>query len=165
MLAGGEPIAVTADGSFSKVVAAKAQGENSTVLRAMVPGQAPRIASLKVKRVERLADEAKEFAASAPLTYAELVADVNKHVGEPIVLSGDVVETRQQGGRNISLIDVQKGCPKPPCVARALLAGNDAIARGERLQVFGYVTRAISAKTEASGAVPEIESAFFLKRR
>jgi hypothetical protein len=46
-----------------------------------------------------------------------------------------------------------------------LLAGNDAIARGERLQVFGYVTRAISAKTEASGAVPEIESAFFLKRR
>ena len=46
-----------------------------------------------------------------------------------------------------------------------LLAGNDTIARGERLQVFGYVTRAISAKTEASGAVPEIESAFFLKRR
>ncbi len=165
LLAGGEPIAVAADGSFSKVVAAKTQGDNLTVLRARVPGQAPRIASLKVKRVDRLADEAKEFAASAPLTYAELVADVIKHVGEPIVLAGDVVETRQQGGRNISLIDVQKGCPKPPCVARALLAGNDTIARGERLQVFGYVTRAISAKTEASGAVPEIESAFFLKRR
>jgi hypothetical protein len=164
LLAGGEPIAVTADGSFSKVIAAKAQGDNVAVLRATVPGQAPRIASLKVKRVERLFEEAKDFAASAPLTYAELAADVTKHVGEPIVLAGDVVETRQQGGRNISLIDVQKGCPKPPCVARALIPGNEAIVRGERLQVFGYVTRAISAKTEASGAVPEIESAFFLKR-
>src|SRR2546430_10472164 len=114
---------------------------------------------------EPRAEEAKDSGATAPLTSAELVAEVNRHEGEPVVLAGDIVETRQQGARNVSLVDVQKGCPRPPCVARVVLAGTEAITRGERVQVFGYVTRAISAKAEAAGAVPEVEGAFFLKRR
>jgi hypothetical protein len=143
---------------------AKSPGDNTLSLRATVPGLAPRIASVRVKRVEKLSEEARTFSASAPLAFGELAADVNKHVGEPIVLSGDIVESRQQGARNLALLDVQKGCPRPPCVARVLFAANDPIARGDRLQVFGHVTRAISAKGEAAGTVPEVEGDFFLKK-
>jgi hypothetical protein len=144
---------------------AKAVGDNTLSLRATVPGLAPRIASVRVKRVEKLSDEARAFTASAPLAFADLAADVNKHVGEPIVLTGDIVEARQQGARNLALLDVQKGCPRPPCVARVVFTSTDGVTRGDRLQVFGHVTRAISAKGEAAGAVPEVEGDFFLKRR
>jgi hypothetical protein len=165
LMAAGEPVSVAADGSFSKLVPATAVGDNVLPLRAIVAGQAPRLASVRVKRVERLSDEARTFSASAPLAFADLAADVGKHVGEPVVLTGDIVESRQQGARNVALLDVQKGCPRPPCVTRVVLAGTDAIAKGDRLQVFGHVTRAIGAKGEATGAVPEVEGDFFLKRR
>jgi hypothetical protein len=46
-----------------------------------------------------------------------------------------------------------------------VFSSTDGVARGDRLQVFGHVTRAISAKGEAAGAVPEVEGDFFLKRR
>jgi hypothetical protein len=164
LLAGGEPIPVAADGSFSRPMPAKTLGDNTLSLRATVPGLAPRIASVRVKRVEKLSDEARAFTASAPLPFSELAADVNKHVGEPIVLSGDIVEARQQGSKNVALLDVQKGCSRPPCVARVVLSASDAVVRGDRLQVFGHVTRAISAKGEAAGGVPEVEGDFFLKR-
>jgi hypothetical protein len=139
-------------------------GDNLVWIRATVPGLAPRIASVRVKRVVKLADEAHDFAASAPLAFSDLAADVGKHVGEPVVLVGDIVEARQQGARNLALLDVQKGCPRPPCVARVVLAAGDAIARGDKLQVFGHVTRAVGAKGEAAGAVPEVEGDFFLRR-
>jgi hypothetical protein len=164
LLAGGEVVSVAADGSFSRQMPAKTLGDNALSLRATVPGLAPRIASVRVRHVEKLSDEAKTFTASAPLAFADLAADVNKHVGEPIVLTGDIVESRTQGARNLALLDVQKGCPRPPCVARVVFPATDSIARGDRLQVFGHVTRAISAKGEAAGAVPEVEGDFFLKR-
>lgn len=165
LIAGGNAIAVAADGSFSRQMPAKTIGDNTVSLRATVPGLAPRLASVRVKRVEKLSDEARAFSASAPLAFGDLAADVNKHVGEPIVLQGDIVESRQQGAKNLALLDVQKGCPRPPCVARVVFAASEAIAKGDRLQVFGHVTRAISAKGEAAGAVPEVEGDFFLKRK
>jgi hypothetical protein len=165
LVVGGDPVPVAADGSFSKAMPAKTIGDNTLSLRATVPGLAPRIASVRVKRVEKLSEEARTFTASAPLAFADLSADVNKHVGEPIVLTGDIVEARQQGARNLALLDVQKGCPRPPCVARVVFTSTDGVTRGDHLQVFGHVTRAISAKGEAAGAVPEVEGDFFLKRR
>jgi hypothetical protein len=164
LLADGDAIPVAADGTFSKQLAPKAVGDNTVALRATMPGFAPRLAGIRVKRVERLADEARTFAASAPLSFADLSADVNKHVGEPVVLSGDIVEARPQGTRDVALLDVQKGCARPPCVARVVLTGSDAVARGDHVQVFGHVTRAIGTKGETTGTVPEVEGDFFLKR-
>jgi hypothetical protein len=165
LLAANEPIATAPDGTFSKSIAARETGDNVLSLRAIAPGQAPRIATLRVKRVEHLADEARDFSAGAPLTFADLTADVTKHVGEPVVLAGDVLETRQQGVRNLALLDVVKGCPRPPCVARIAISASDVLARGDHLQVFGHVTGAVTAKSETTSAVPEVEGDFFLKRR
>jgi len=169
---GEQPIGVAADGSFSRPLAAPLVGENLIPLRASVPGQAPRVATLRLKRVEHLADEAKEFSARATLGFGELAADVQKHVGEPVVLAGEVVEARAQGAsRSVVLLDVQKGCSRPPCLARVLLGSGATVARGDALQIFGYVTRAIEA-SNAQGApkpigaaVPEVEASFLLKKR
>ena len=165
LLAGGQAIAVAADGTFSRSASAPALGENSVKLKATVPGQAPRMATITVKRVEHLADEAKTFAASAPLPFADLAASVSRYVGQPVVLSGEIVESRLQGATNLALLDVQKGCSRPPCLARLVFAGEEPVARTDRVQVYGYVTRAISPGADAAGTVPEVEVAFSQKKQ
>jgi hypothetical protein len=123
------------------------------------------MASIVVRRVEHLADEAKTFAANAPLPFADLAASVNRYVGQPVVLSGEIVESRSQGATNLALLDVQKGCSRPPCLARLVFAGEEPVVRTDRVQVYGYVTRAISPGGDASGTVPEVEVAFTQKKQ
>jgi hypothetical protein len=165
LLAAGQAVAVAADGTFSRSIAAPALGENPIKLKTTVPGQAPRMATVTVKRVEHLADEAKTFAANAPLPFADLTAQVSRYVGQPVVLSGEIVESRTQGATNLALLDVQKGCSRPPCLARLVFAGEEPVARADRVQVYGYVTRAISPGADAAGTVPEIEVAFSQKKQ
>lgn len=165
LIAGTQALTVGADGTFSRPIAAPALGENSIKLRTTVPGQAPRMATVTVRRVERLADEAKTFAANAPLPFADLAAAVNRYVGQPVVLSGEIVESRAQGAANLALLDVQKGCSRPPCLARLVFAGEEPVARSDRVQVYGYVTRAISPGGDATGTVPEVEVAFAQKKQ
>jgi hypothetical protein len=165
LVAGAQTAVVAADGTFARSIAAPALGENTIKLRATVPGQAPRMASVSVRRVEHLADEAKTFAANAPLPFADLAASVNRYVGQPVVLSGEIVESRSQGATNLALLDVQKGCSRPPCLARLVFAGEEPVARTDRVQVYGYVTRAISPGGDGSGTVPEVEVAFAQKKQ
>jgi hypothetical protein len=165
LLAGSQAVAVAADGTFSRSIPAPALGENTVKLKTIVPGQAPRMASITVRRVEHLADEAKTFAANAPLPFADLAASVSRYVGQPVVLSGEIVESRSQGATNLALLDVQKGCSRPPCLARLVLAGEEPVARTDRVQVYGYVTRAISPGADAAGTVPEVEVAFSQKKQ
>jgi hypothetical protein len=165
LIAGSQALTVGADGTFSRSIPAPAVGENSIKLRTTVPGQASRMATVNVRRVANLAEEAKTFAANAPLPFADLAASVNKYVGQPVVLSGEIVESRAQGATNLALLDVQKGCSRPPCLARLVFAGEEPVARTDRLQVYGYVTRAISSSGDASGTVPEVEVAFAQKRQ
>jgi hypothetical protein len=161
--AAGRPVAVGADGTFSTTVPVT-PGNNSIALRSSGTGQAPRFVNLAVKRVEHLADEAKAFAASAPLAFSDLAADVSKHLGARAVVAGEVVEARAQGARSLLLLDVQKGCPHAPCLARVVIAGEDPPKRGDHLQVFGHVSRAINPKGDSAGSVPEIEASFVLKK-
>jgi hypothetical protein len=165
LIAGGQAVAVAADGSFSRSIAAPALGENPIKLKATVPGQAPRMATVTVKRVERLADEAKTFSANAPLPFGDLAASVSRYIGQPVVLSGEIVESRSQGATNLALLDVQKGCSRPPCLARLVFVGEEPVARTDRVQVYGYVTRAISPGADAAGMVPEVEVAFSQKKQ
>jgi len=165
LIAGAQALTVGADGTFSRSIPAPAMGENTVKLRTIVPGQAPRMASVTLRRVANLSEEAKTFAANAPLPFADLAASVNRYVGQPVVLSGEIVESRAQGATNLALLDVQKGCSRPPCLARLVFAGEEPVARTDRLQVYGYVTRAISSAGDATGTVPEVEVAFAQKRQ
>jgi hypothetical protein len=50
-------------------------------------------------------------------------------------------------------------------LARLVFTGDEPVARTDRLQVYGYVTRAISPGGDAAGTVPEVEVAFAQKRQ
>jgi hypothetical protein len=160
--AGSLQVPILADGGFSKQVPVAALGENQILLRTQVPGQAPRTTTLRVKRVERLADEARDFAAKAPLTFTDLASNIAGHIGQPIALTGEVAEARVQGPTNVMLVDVQKGCSRSPCLARVVAPSDQALARGDHVQVFGHVTRAVGSNATAA---PEIESDFIIKKR
>jgi len=160
--AGEQLVGVSTDGSFSRSFPARL-GTNTVTLRAYVPGQASRIASVSVERVERLADRVAEFTAKAPLSFADLSAAVTQHVGERIVLIGEVIEGRTQASKGLLVLDVQQGCAAPPCLARVVLPGVEAPARGERIQVFGRVKGAAPGSSASATPVPEVEAAFMLK--
>jgi hypothetical protein len=160
---GDQVIGVAADGAFSRSLPLPDVGINEVKLRAQLPGQATRTATLQLKRVENLADEAHEFAAKAHLSFATLMQDVGQHVGEPIAVAGEVVDARAQGGRTLALLDV-KGCATAPCLARVVMAAGAEVARGETLNVYGYVTGTVG-QGDASAAVAEIEAAFTTKNR
>jgi hypothetical protein len=162
LTAGSAQVPVLADGGFSRQMPVPSLGENQIQLRTMVPGQAPRTTTLRVKRVEHLADEARDFSAKAPLTFSDLTANIAGHVGQPIVLTGEVAEARVQGPTNVMLVDVQKGCARSPCLARVVAPSDQPLARGDHVQVFGHVTRAVGAN--AATAAPEIESDFVIKK-
>jgi hypothetical protein len=160
--AGSVQVPVLADGGFSKQLPLAAIGENQIQVRTLVPGQAPRSTTLRVKRVEHLADEARDFSSKAPLTFSDLTANIAGHIGQPIVLSGEVAEARVQGPTNVMLVDVQKGCARSPCLARVVAPSDQPLARADHVQVYGHVTRAVGA-TPATAA-PEIESDFIIKK-
>jgi hypothetical protein len=158
---GDQVIGVAADGAFSRSLPLTNVGLNEVKLRAQLPGQASRTATLQLKRVDNLADEAKDFTTQAHLTFPALMQDIGQHVGEPIALSGEVVDARAQGARTLALLDV-KGCAAAPCLARVVMAAGSEVARGDALSVYGYVAGSVG-QGDAGAAVAEIEAAFTTK--
>jgi hypothetical protein len=163
--AGGAPVQVAPDGSFAQTLPAALLGDNAVVVIASSAGQASRSATVTVKRVARLEDEARDLFAKTPLTITELGADVARHTGQPVAFSGEVYEARVQNHMGVVLLDVQKGCAKPPCRVRVLTAGDGSWARGERVSVFGTVTRLFSDTGGGAMTMPEIRASFVLKGR
>jgi hypothetical protein len=157
----GKPVAVAPDGSFAQMLNTPTPGDNALALLASAEGQASRSATITVKRVAKLEDEARAFAAGAPLTLSELVADVPGHVGQTIALSGEVYEARVQNHQGVMLLDVPKGCAKAPCRVRVLTAGDQPWARGQKVSVFGTVARLFNDPVGAM-TMPEVRASFVL---
>jgi hypothetical protein len=156
---GDQLVGVAADGTFSRSFSLPTVGTTDVRLRAQLPGQATRVATLHIKRVTNLADEARDFAAQSHLSFAALMQDIASHNGEPVTLTGEVVDARAQGARTLALVDV-KGCAVSPCLAR-VITGDD-LARGDAVTVYGYVNGSVS-QGDAGAAVAEIEAAFITK--
>jgi hypothetical protein len=150
------------DGTFSRKLQIKQVGETTVRVRATLPEHAPRTAVFRVKRVDDLAAEGKAFAADTKLKAKALMSDIQAHKGEKVVLEGEVVEVRTQGFERIVLLDVVRACARPPCLARLVYAGSEALARGQTIRVFGHVVGAVQSGEKPA---PEIDVAFLLKRR
>jgi hypothetical protein len=163
----GHAIPVAPDGSFAQMLANLGLGDSDVVVRANLPGQASRLVHVGIKRVAKLSDEARDFAAHAPLVFADVAADVAARVGQPLVLAGEVVEARSQNHQTIALLDVVKACAQPTCLARIVFAGDDAAKRGEHVQVYGHVHGAFASpgKESAGTSVPEVTADFVIKGR
>ncbi|WP_437670985.1 hypothetical protein [Sorangium sp. So ce131] len=175
LFAGTHPIAIHPDGTFAHVMNVSSVGATQFEVRAKVEGMAPRIAKIAVRRVDRLETAAKEFAGRGAIGYAELVAGGKAHVGKPIALSGEVLETRRQGYSTLLLLSVSQASG---CKAGAAAAGADPAAlsgckvrlvhgaenpaqRGDLLTAYGSVAPPFAAP--GGGEIPEVWVEFTLK--
>ena len=165
VLAAGRPLAVQPDGSFGQVMNVSSVGATQIEVRATMPGMAPRITQVKVRRVDSLEKAARDFAGGAPLVpFAQLAANIPAAAGKPVVLSGEVSESRKLKYQTVMLLEVSaaSGCAAGgACTVRLVQGGDNPAKRGDTLRVYGHVTRAFSVPGHPD--IPEIEVDFTLK--
>ncbi|HXX69991.1 MAG TPA: hypothetical protein VEK07_22620 [Polyangiaceae bacterium] len=154
------PVEVSADGSFESTVPLPAFGERSIQVRGQTPVFSPRTIDIHVKRVGSLATEAREFEHQPTLGYDAAMSDLAASIGQPMVIDGDVIESRTAGHRTVVLVDDRRGCAKGPCLVRVIIAGDASSARGKIIRAFGFITRPFSSSPGQT--VPELEAAFVL---
>jgi hypothetical protein len=165
VLAAGRSISVHPDGTFAQVMNVSSVGATQIEVRAKMPGMAPRLTQIKVRRVESLDKAAREMATSdPPIPFAQLVADIPAAAGKAVALTGEVSETKKQGYETVMLLEVSatSGCPAGrSCTVRLVQGADNPAKRGDSLRVYGHVARAFSVAGRAD--IPEIEVDFTLK--
>lgn len=163
VLAAGRPIAVRPDGTFAQVMNVSSIGATQIEVRARLAGLAPRLAQIKVRRVESLDTAAREFMAEGPIGYGALASNIAGQVGKAVALTGEVTDTKKQGYETVMLLDVpqNQGCGTAgACTVRLVLGAESPVKKGDTLRVFGHVARAVALPGRAD--VPEIEVDFAL---
>jgi hypothetical protein len=165
VMAAGRPLTVQPDGSFGQVMNVSSVGATQIEVRATMPGMAPRITQVKVRRVDSLEKAARDFAgAEPPVPFATLAANVPAAVGKPVVLTGEVSDTSKQKYETVMLLEVSaaSGCGAGgACTVRLVQGGDNPAKRGDTVRVYGHVTRAFSVPGRPD--IPEIEVDFTLK--
>jgi hypothetical protein len=165
VFAAGRPIPVLPDGSFAQVMNVSSPGATQIEVRARMPGMAPRLTQIKVRRVDSLEKVARELASTEPpIPFAQLAADIPAAAGKAVALAGEVSETKKQGHETVMLLEVSaaSGCPTGnACTVRLVQGGDNPAKRGDSLRVYGHVARAFSVPGRAD--IPEIEVDFTLK--
>ena len=162
LTANGHAVPVLPDGSFAQPFDAPQAGDLPVEIRASAPPHAPRLLHLVVRRVERLAEEAKAREKGAALGYDAIAADVPAAVGQLTIVAGEVAEARTTNDQTIAVVDDTRGCKRAPCLMRVVSGGEIPVKHGDSIRAYGRVTGAVTA---AGGTVPEMEADFVLKTR
>jgi hypothetical protein len=161
----GKPVQVAANGAFGDTIEAPAPGDTAIVVRATAPQVATRTVHVAVKRVAHLDAEAKAFDTAHPpaasLGYDAIVGNIAASAGQPIVVEGEVLESRVQNHQTVIIVNDRRGCAKGPCVARVVHGEDATLKAGDTVRAYGRVTRAVS--TSDGKSVPEIEADFLLR--
>jgi hypothetical protein len=169
VLAAGRPIPVQPDGSFAQTMNVSSVGATQIEVRAKMPGTAPRITKIGVRRVENLETAARELASASPppVGYAAISADIAGHAGKSTILSGEVIETRRQGHQTVMVLTVsgKSGCADPSrpgaCTVRLVQGADNPAKRGDTITAYGRVVRPF--KVAGQPDVPEVQVDFTLK--
>jgi len=154
------PIQLDAEGRFAQVMSVSSEGETTISVRATSPDHAPRLYSIQIKRVARLADEAARLRPLSIGSYDEL-ADADARRGEEVALDGSLLELRTEGYASFLLVDVTSGCKTPPCLLRVLHGAPVRVARGSPLVVFGKVNGSVEGARSGT-RVPEVIASFLI---
>jgi hypothetical protein len=162
----GEAVPVDERGAFAKSIEAPSAGEVPIEVVGTAPQLAARAVHFTVKRVDNLDAEARAAEASSPLLYDAVKDDVASHVGQRVVVEGEIIETRFAAGHQTILVVTDKrGCAAKAdpnqCLARVLFGGEDKRHKGDKVRVFGRITRPVMAQNGKT--VPEIEAEFLAK--
>ncbi len=147
------------DGTFDAMLPLPAVGEHRVVVRAGTAALAPRTVYVAVKRVASLIDEARAFEAQKTTGYDVAMSNLAASVGQPIVVEGEVVESRGP----VMLVDDRRGCAKGPCATRVVLSQDATVARGAIVRAYGRIARPFTTPTGRT--VPEVEADFVLQSK
>jgi len=157
----GTSVAVGPDGAFETTVPLAALGDHGIEVRAGTAALAPRTVHALVTRVASLADAARQFEQRHPIGYDVVISDITGKTGQPIVVSGEVLDARSSGHRTLALVNDKRGCARGPCLARVVLGRDVPLAHGDFVSAYGLVARAFSAP--GGQTVPEVEAQFLLR--
>lgn len=133
----GRAITVDPSGRFAQLMNVSSVGNTTVIVRASAPGRAPRLAPVRVRRVEKLADEARSFAAKASRTYASLSENTEKKLGWAVALSGKITEARPQGFASSLLLAVDPPCATAPCLVRLVCGEKTRFSTGDHISAYG----------------------------
>ncbi len=155
----GRSIGITKDGAFLQTMNVSMNGETQIEVRARMPGRAPRLLRLDVKRVTSLETAADEAMKKSPLGYDELAADPQAAVGKAIAVEGEVVEAKVQGPATVVLLQASTpACKSAKCLVRLVQGRADlGVSRGSRLRAFGV---AVGTIAHEGANVPDVDVAF-----
>jgi hypothetical protein len=160
----GRPITVDPTGSFAQMMSVSSNGETTVVVRANVPDLAPRLSTLKVKRVASLSVEGALARARSTTSYAALATNPDGQRGVSVALDGSVVDARSDSFTTLLVMDVKSGCPAPPCLARVTWGTKAALASGEPISVFGILQGSVEGPRTGT-RIPAVAADFVLKGR
>jgi hypothetical protein len=152
----GAAVGAGPEGAFETSVPLAAFGERVLEVRAGTPALSVRTVRLSVKRVQSLKAEAIAFEEQRNVGYDEAMAHLGANAGSPIIVQGEVIETRG----SVMLVDDRRGCSKGPCATRIVLSQEARIPRGSEVRAFGRLVRPFT--TPAGQTVPEVEADFVL---
>jgi hypothetical protein len=159
----GAPVPVAGDGSFETTVPIAAIGERVVDVRGGTTTLMPRTVHVNIRRVANLADAARAFEATGPIGYDAAMHDLPGNTGRPIVVEGEVFESRQAGHRTLFLVDDRRGCAKGPCLVRVVMGRDVSLGRGEVIDAYGTVVGPFSPS--AGRSVPDVEADFLVRAK
>jgi hypothetical protein len=153
------PVVSSPDGAFEATLPLAVDTDRTIEVRASTATLSPRTVHVQVKRVASLAQESRALDARPALGYDAAMADLSRAVGQPMIVAGEVVESRG----SVMLIDDRRGCAKGPCATRVVLAQDVTVNPGTIVRAYGRVARPFT--TPMGQAVPEVEAAFVLRAK
>jgi hypothetical protein len=156
----GTNIAVGPDGAFEAEAALSALGDRVVQVQSATTALTSRTVNVEVKRVKSLADEAAALERQHSDGYDAMEAGLPASVGQPIVVEGEILETRTATHRSVLLVDDRRGCAKGPCLARVTLGQDVTLPRGSPVRAYGRVAPPFAAPTGQT--VLEIDADFLL---
>ncbi len=160
----GAPVEVGPEGIFEARVSLPAIGERTLEVRTETASLRARTVHLAVKRVASLADEAKAFERNEKtIGYDAATSDLASSVGRPMIVDGEIIDSRHFGYGAVLLVDDRRGCAKGPCLARVLLDQDLVLARGTTVRACGHIARPFT--TPNGQSVPEIDANFVVPAR
>jgi hypothetical protein len=163
----GSPVPVGPDGAFETNVTLAALGDRTVEVRAGTAALMPRTVHVALTRVASLAEAARDFERQPCIGYDAAMSDIAGKTGQPIVVTGDVLDARSSGHRTVVLVDDRRGCAKGPCLARVVLGRDVPLTHGEVVSAYGVVARAVAAPGpggQITQMVPEVEAQFLVPR-
>jgi len=159
----GVAVTVGPDGAFETLVPLPGEGDVDLEVRGGTSTLLARTVHVAVSRVASLADAARAFEQRKPLGYDAVVSDVAGQAGQPMVVDGEVLESRGLGHRTLALVDDRRGCTNGPCLTRVVIGQDIALVHGDRLRAYALVARAFT--TPSGRTIPEVESSFVVRKK